>query len=813
MAPLDTILQAEDAFLSGAKIASLNAGAQGSYADYQNASGDFIEWTVNAPSAGEYELTWRYANGATNRPLSFLVNGTVINNNLAFNGTGSWTSWVNQTQTVSLQAGTNTIRLLANGSSGANFDYLRVKEVVTDTSDPGDSDTDTDPGNTPASNINVALQAEDALLSGVTIASLNSGAQGSYADYQNASGDFIEWTVNAPAAGDYDLSWRYANGATNRPLSLLINSGVVDGDLAFSETGSWSSWANQTKTVSLQEGENKIRLLAKGSSGANFDSLTVTASDTGTGDSGGTDTDTGTDTDPGDTVNDATVNINVELQAEDALLSGVVIASQNSGAQGSYADYQNASGDFIEWTVNVPSAGEYDLTWRYANGSTNRPLSLLVNNGVIDDSVSFTHTGSWSSWNQQTQTVSLQEGENKIRLLANGNSGANFDYLKVTEAGAPASSKLRILPLGDSNTKGEGTPGGYRIQFWERAVNDGVDIDFLGTRNNGPASLGDGDHQGQGGWAIPQMTAWVNAGNLAAQDPDMILFMMGTNDANTNGNVSATAIRDRLSALIDAVHAATPLAHLFVSSILPLDTPRGTATEAAVASAFNALIPDLVTAKAAEGKRVTFINAGGSLSVGDINGDNSSTADQNDGLHATAAGYDLLGDAWYDGVSATSVWQDAVANQTGAGSNALIEADQVTATAVTEPVVGDSGSNVISGGSGFDELTGGGGADTFAYAQPSDGVDIITDFGSDDTLQIMKSGFGGDLVVGSALSSADYILGSNPQALDTGSTFLFNTGSQTLSFDVDGTGSQAAVGIATFSNGFAPQANQIEIIV
>lgn len=498
------------------------------------------------------------------------------------------------------------------------------------------------------------------------------------------------------------------------------------------------------------------------------------------------------------------------FQAEDALLSGAFVDSLNGGAQGGkYADYKNANNDFIEWTVNVAADSNYDLTWRYANGASNRPLSFTVNGAVSDANLAFNGTGSWNTWNTTTKTVALKAGANKIRLQANGSSGANFDYLQVSPGGSvppsggsgASSKKIKVLALGDSNTRGEGTPGGYRTQFWNRAVNDGVAIDFLGTRNGGPSNLGDKDHQGQGGWSIPQMLSWVKAGNLANQNPDMILFMMGTNDANTNGAVSGAAIRDRLSTFIDEVSKVVPKAHLFVSSILPLDTPRGTAAEAKAARDFNSLIPGLVSQKAAQGKRVSFVNAGGSLGVGDVNGDNSATNDQNDGLHATASGYNKLGDAWYNGVRSSNVWQQAVASQSGSAN--AIESDAVTNSL--------SGNNIIQSAAGADGLTGGGGADAFVYQNPGAGLDRILDFDGDDVLRISASGFGGDLVAGSSLGSDDYVLGSNPSAVDGGATFLYNTGSKTLSFDADGTGSGTAVSIASFTNGFTPAASQIEI--
>jgi hypothetical protein len=84
-------------------------------------------------------------------------------------------------------------------------------------------------------------------------------------------------------------------------------------------------------------------------------------------------------------------------EAEDATVVGAVIKSTNSGYTGTgYADYQNASGDYVEWTVTMASGGDYDIAFRYALGNTDRPLEIQVNGDVVDPSLNFPDTGGWS---------------------------------------------------------------------------------------------------------------------------------------------------------------------------------------------------------------------------------------------------------------------------------------------------------------------------------------------------------------------------------------------------------------------------------
>src|SRR5438477_7028467 len=57
----------------------------------------------------------------------------------------------------------------------------------------------------------------------------------------------------------------------------------------------------------------------------------------------------------------------------------------------------------------------------------------------------------------------------------------------IGPASAESNGGVRVMPLGDSITNGETTPGGYRINLWQRVVNGGYTVDFVGSQSNGPA--------------------------------------------------------------------------------------------------------------------------------------------------------------------------------------------------------------------------------------------------------------------------------------------------------------------------------------
>ncbi|MFJ5984917.1 cellulase family glycosylhydrolase [Lentzea sp. NPDC092896] len=121
--------QAESATIANGLVESNHAGFTGSgFVNYDNEVGSSVEFTVNAGTAGPAALTFRFANGTTaNRPMNISVNGTVVASNLAFPGTGAWTTWTTKSTTVTLAAGTNTIKTVATTANGGpNLDRIDV---------------------------------------------------------------------------------------------------------------------------------------------------------------------------------------------------------------------------------------------------------------------------------------------------------------------------------------------------------------------------------------------------------------------------------------------------------------------------------------------------------------------------------------------------------------------------------------------------------------------------------------------------------------------------------------------------------------
>lgn len=180
---------------------------------------------------------------------------------LPANATNKTVIWTTTDETVATVSSDGLVAALSGGTA-----------TITATTEDG--------AKTATSNITVipnnqVYQAEDAEFGGPTIATNQLGYNGTgFLDYTNLSNDFIKWTVYAPTTGTYNLSFRYA-ASVIRPLKLTINGVDVMTSVPFPSTGSFAVWGNYTTSQPLTAGNNTITLTAIGSSGGNFDEISI----------------------------------------------------------------------------------------------------------------------------------------------------------------------------------------------------------------------------------------------------------------------------------------------------------------------------------------------------------------------------------------------------------------------------------------------------------------------------------------------------------------------------------------------------------
>ena len=126
-------------------------------------------------------------------------------------------------------------------------------------------------------------------------------------------------------------------------------------------------------------------------------------------------------------------------------------------------------------------------------------------------------------------------------------------------------------------------------------------------------------------------------------------------------------------------------------------------------------------------------------------------------------------------------------------------------------IKGGGGNDVLIGAKGNDILTGGPGRDKFKFVSQAEKQDRITDFASGtDKIQVVSKNFG-NLPLGT-LADSRFRGNLSGNAKDSNDRFIFETDTGILRYDPDGTGSMAAVPIATLGDGRIIKASDIQIV-
>jgi hypothetical protein len=171
--------------------------------------------------------------------------------------------------------------------------------------------------------------------------------------------------------------------------------------------------------------------------------------------------------------------------------------------------------------------------------------------------------------------------------------------------------------------------------------------------------------------------------------------------------------------------------------------------------------------------------------------------------------------------------------------NGTTLADQIYGLGGNDQLQGSSGNDLLVGGAGNDTLSGGAGADTFLF-RPGDAIDKVTDFTGEDWIGFfakdyglslgngLQAGSGGNLVLdpryfatvsglgtsgdGLYLSNFGSVSGTSQGTASGHGQFLYDTGTRTLLWDSDGSGSAAGIALATFNRGVVLSAADFAIV-
>jgi hypothetical protein len=224
------------------------------YVHFWYTPGHWLQWTVDVPEAGQYDVTLQYATKiGTSRSMS--VNGQAVKglDPFVLPRTSRWSAWteLQLPAPITLKAGANVLRItcLDDASLWLNEIVLRAQ------------------GRSPIV-IKAARFAEQGggcvqVLTPITLGYVNEEENTRGENGKPISQHWMEWTIPDAVAGEYDVYLHYAadNVCTRR---LDVNGSPVAGlnPFVLDSTADDVNW-HETKlpaTIRLKDGRNTLRL-------------------------------------------------------------------------------------------------------------------------------------------------------------------------------------------------------------------------------------------------------------------------------------------------------------------------------------------------------------------------------------------------------------------------------------------------------------------------------------------------------------------------------------------------------------------------
>jgi fibronectin type 3 domain-containing protein len=256
--------------------------------------GEWLQYTVNVASNGQYDVAFRLASSGSGGTLHLEVDGSNTSGAVPVPYTGGWQIWATTTvRQMPLTAGTHRLRVVfdTNGSTGGVANVNRIDFSPSGGSTPYGGTPVTVPGRIEAENFDNGGQS----IAYVDTTSGNRGATYRQTDVDiedtadvgggwdigwTRPGEWLQYTVNVTATGTYTVELRVASPSTGGAVRVEVDDVDVTGSWTVPNTGGWQVWDTMRRAgVNLTAGQHRLRLVfvSSGTNGiANVNFLNVT---------------------------------------------------------------------------------------------------------------------------------------------------------------------------------------------------------------------------------------------------------------------------------------------------------------------------------------------------------------------------------------------------------------------------------------------------------------------------------------------------------------------------------------------------------
>jgi hypothetical protein len=273
--------------------------------------------------------------------------------------------------------------------------------------------------------------------------------------------EWLRYSVSVASAGAYILSARVASGVGGGAFRVEFGSTNVTGTMTVPNTGSWITYQTIEQPVTLAAGAQSMRVFFENGA-MNISSITLTRAPAGPTPFTGT-----------------PVSLPGRVEAENFDRGGQNVAYfDNTPTNLGNSTYRNpeivdlgtgeGAGDvtvgFIEanewlrYSVNVTTAGQYTLSARVASGVGGGAFRVEFGTTNVTGTMTVPNTGAWGTYANITQVVTLGAGVQSMRVFFE-NAGMNLTSITLTPFTTPSGDlggvpAQRLARLGKGITVG-----------------------------------------------------------------------------------------------------------------------------------------------------------------------------------------------------------------------------------------------------------------------------------------------------------------------------------------------------------------------
>ncbi|MGZ3991420.1 MAG: PKD domain-containing protein [Flavisolibacter sp.] len=452
--------------------------------------GDWMDYVFYAP-AGSYKINMRIASAQDGAQFQFKKqDGTVIKT-INVPNTGGWQTWQTISDTLSLSDGLQTIRLQSTAVSNWNINWF---EFLTDTTTRIDtiSKVNQPPLVNAGTNQTITLPTNSLTLAGsasdsdgtiasyqwtkiaggtatigspATAATTVSGlAQGTYTFRLTATDNsgataFADMNVTVNAAPNRPP---VVNAGTNQTITLPTSSLALAGSASDSDgtiaSYQWTKIAGGNATIGspasaatsvsgLTQGTYTFRLTATDNSGASaFADMTVTVKP----------------------------NPSIHIEAETYTNMSGVQTQPTLDSAGGLEVTGISNNDWMDYTVNVSTAGSYTVNFRLACTKPGTRIQLKKADGTVLATVNVPNTGGPEVWQTLSVSLTLGAGQQTFRIFASKVTGIlNCNWWELIPAGstnAGTVSPSATKPMMDPSIDGSKISADSPLWFYPSPV-------------------------------------------------------------------------------------------------------------------------------------------------------------------------------------------------------------------------------------------------------------------------------------------------------------------------------------------------------